>query len=145
MDDTQREAIKAIDFICKKKGHVPPNIVYFHIVCVIGKQIKKRRRGCYPMNLFYTKKICFWTASLKSAFGQYLQNLLLDSIFEGGKAPQSVTISKVELCSHWQHFGQQQLTRSEVANFYLVKRSHDDLSGVNQILEEVCRQRMFTY
>ena len=94
MDDTQREAIKAIDFICKKKGHVPPNIVYFHIVCVI------RRRGDYPMNLFYTKKICFWTASLKSAFGQYLQNLLLDSIFEGGKTPQSVTISKVELCSH---------------------------------------------
>ena len=63
MDDTQREAIKAIDFICKKKGHVPPNIVYFHIVCVIGKQIKKRRRGCYPMNLFYTEK---------SAFGQHL-------------------------------------------------------------------------
>ena len=81
MADTQREAIKAIDFICKKKkGHVPPNIVYFHIVCVIGKQIKKRRRGCYPMNLFYTKKllldsifkICFWTVSSKSAFGQYL-------------------------------------------------------------------------
>ena len=100
MDDTQREAIKAIDFICKKKGSCTPQHCIFSY-CLRHRQTnKKEEKRLLSYESILHRKICFWTASLKSAFGQYLQNLLLDSIFEGGKAPQSVTISKVELCSH---------------------------------------------
>ena len=63
MDDIKRKPIKATDFIWKRGACIPPTLYIFYIFCVKGIQTKKRRRGWFPMNLFYKKK---------SAFGHYL-------------------------------------------------------------------------